>query len=266
MNTSSRVTSLLLGTVLAVGLIAGAAVPASAQYGDEEVEAAIRDIAILSAKFPAVTPFPWTDDDEETAFLYADAKGIVHLLETDSGSLFEKWKSFPLDGSIRHIFAEDLDRDGRPEIVVYTASPRIYVWETRKFELLWESVEERFEVIHAMAIADVDRDPALELIVCADNKILYIDGIEFFREREGRDFVEPSDMIVGDVDNDGTVEIITNDGYVLDTSSLNIEWATDGFGYPISLFDIDDDGVPEIVGEVGGAVQFWDAEDQREIW
>ena len=90
--------------------------------------------------------------------------------------------------------------------------------------------------------------------------------IEFFREREGRDFVEPSDMIVGDVDNDGTVEIITNDGYVLDTSSLNIEWATDGFGYPISLFDIDDDGVPEIVGEVGGAVQFWDAEDQREIW
>jgi hypothetical protein len=252
-----------LTAVLAGLFLAG---PAAGQYVDEEQAALAAEIDALSAMFPAVVAFPWIEDDEEIAFLYADTKGIIHLMLTDSGRLREEWKSFPLEGTVRELFAEDLDGDGRSEIVAHTTGARIYVWETDKYELLWESVEEKFEVLHAMAIADVDRDPALELVVCVDNKLAYYDGVEFFREKEGRDFMEPGVILIGDVDNDLSPEIVTNDGYVVDTSSLNIEWATDGFGYPMSLFDIDDDGVPELVGEVGGAVQFWDAEDQREIW
>jgi hypothetical protein len=117
-----------------------------------------------------------------------------------------------------------------------------------------------------MAIADVDRDPALEIVVVADNKIVYYDGVEFFREKVGRDFVQPTQILVADVDGDGAMEIVTNDGYVVDTSTLNIKWATDGFGYPISLFDLDGDGVPEIVGESSGSLTFWSVKDRREIW
>jgi hypothetical protein len=164
------------------------------------------------------------------------------------------------------VFAEDLDRDGRPEIVTYTSAARIYVWETEKFSLLWESVEENFEAIQAMAISDVDRDPALEMIVCADNLIYYFDGVEFFREKVGRDFVDPRRMLVADVDGDLTDEIVTSDGYVLDTNSLSIEWANEGFGFPMQLFDINGDGILEVVGEKGGVLQLWSIKDRREIW
>jgi hypothetical protein len=254
--------------ILPVGLVllAGAIAPAHAQYEDPELAALIAEIDALSARFPAFTPFPWTEEEGQTAFLYGDTKGIIHHIVSDEGRLHEQWKSFPLEGTVREIFAEDLDGDGRYEIVAHTTGLRVYVWETEKYELLWESVEENFEAIHAMVIADVDRDPAQEIVLCANNKIAYYDGIEFFREKEGRDFIEPTVMLIADVDNDTTDEIVTNDGYVIDTNSLSIEWATDGFGYPMSLFDIDDDGVPEVVGEMGGAVQFWDVEDQREIW
>ncbi|MDP6529106.1 MAG: hypothetical protein QGI43_05405, partial [Gemmatimonadota bacterium] len=202
--------------------------------GLEAVEA---EIAGLASAFPAFASMPWGERDE-AAFLYGDTRGIVHLLVSDGERLREKWKSFPLEGSVREVFGADLDQDGHMEIVAWTSGARIYVWETTKYELMWESVDEKFEAIQAMAIANVDRDNALEMVVCADNKVAYYDGIEFFREREGRDFVEPGYMVIADVDGDLTDEIVLNDGYVLDTATLNIEWATDGFGYPMTLFDV----------------------------
>lgn len=234
-----------------------------AQTGTETLES---DIHRLAARFPSFALFHNPEKREETAFVYADTKRIVHLYESDGDALRERWKSFPLEGTVKQLFAQDLDRDGQDEIIAFTSSARIYVWGTKKFDLLWESVEEKFKSLTAMAIADVDRDPALEMVVCADNKIVYYDGVEFFREKEGRDFVEPSSILVADVDGDQAVEIITNDGYVIDAATLSIEWATDGFGYPISLFDLDGDGVLDVVGESGGSLTFWNVADRREIW
>jgi hypothetical protein len=239
---------------------------ATSQDRSEELLSLEGEIADLSAMFPSLTPYPWAQNAEETSFVYGDTKGIVHHMIGDGKKLREKWRSFPLEGSVKEVFVEDLDRSGDFEIVAYTTGARIYVWDTEKYELLWESVEEKFEALQAMAIADVDRDPALELVVVAQNKIRYYDGVEFFREKEGRDFIDPSVILVADVDGDSESEIISNDGYVLDTNTLNIEWATDGFGYPISLFDRDSDGVLEIVGEIGGALTFWNVRDRREIW
>jgi hypothetical protein len=249
-------------------IVAGLLVAASsalAQYVDEEVAALDLEIGNLSAQFPALAPLPMEEEDE-TSFLYGDTKGIVHHVVWEGERLRDKWKSFPLEGPVQAVFAADLDGNGTYEIVAHTTTARIYVWDSERYELLWESVEERLEGIQAMVIDDVDGDVSKELIVCADHKIVYYDGVEFFREREGRDFVDPTMMLVADVDGDLTKEIITNDGYVIDSKSLNIEWATDGFGSPISLFDLDNDGVQELVGEIGGSLTFWDLEDRREIW
>jgi len=253
-----------LVVALPLALALGSAGPAPAQDRDPEVLAA--EIRALTAKFPSFVLYPHTEKRDEIAFVYADTKRVLHLYESDGGALRERWKSFPPEGSVKAAFAPDLDRDGRPEIVAFTTSARIYVFGSQKFELLWESVEEKFKMLSAMVVADVDRDPQLEIVVVADNKVVYYDGVEFFREKEGRDFVEPSAMLVADVDGDQVAEIVTNDGYVLDTATLNIEWATDGFGYPISLFDLDGDGVLDVVGETGGSLAFWSVADRREIW
>lgn len=250
--------------MLVAGLAFASVGNALAQERDLPTLAA--QVRALAARFPSFAIYPKPEKEGEVSFLYADTKKVVHLYESDGGELGERWKSFPLEGTVKGLFAEDLDRDGRPEIVAFTTSARVYVWSTAKFELLWESVEEKFQAITAMAVADVDRDPALELVIVADNKVTYYDGVEFFREKVGRDVVQPSQILVADVDGDQTNEIVTNDGYVLDTVTLNIEWATDGFGYPISLFDLDDDGVPEVVGESGGSLTFWSVTDRREIW
>jgi len=261
--------SMRLALLVPGALVLWAAEPARAQ-SDDDVAALVAEIDQLAAVFQTYAAFPWLDEKEgeEAAFVYGDTKGIVHYYVSERGRLREKWKSFPLEGIVKQVFAEDLDGNGRPEIIAYTRSSRIYIWDTNKFELLWESVEisERLATIQAMVIADTDRDPQLELVVCADNKIQYIDGVDYYIEKVGRDFVEPSMMLVADVDNDLETEIITNDGYVIDTNTLNIEWANDGFGYPIALFDLDNDGVLEVVGESQGALAFWDVEERREIW
>lgn len=266
-RTSARSGIFILGCALL--LPAAFVAPVRAQ-ADEETAALLSEIDALAAMFRTYAPCPWIDtgEGEEAAFVYGDTKGIVHHYVSERGKLREKWKSFPLEGIVKGVFAEDLDGNGSPEIIAYTRSSRIYIWGTVKYELLWESVEisDRIETIQAMVVADVDRDAQLELVVCADNKIQYIDGVDYYIEKVGRDFVEPSVMLVADVDNDLEKEIITNDGYILDTNTLNIEWANDGFGYPMSLFDLDNDGVLEIVGESQGALRFWDVEDRREIW
>jgi hypothetical protein len=250
--------------IVAALLVAGGASPSPAQVKDEAVAALDAKIANFAAKFPALAPLPMKEPDE-TSFVYGDSYGVVHHVVWERERLHDKWQSVALDGPVKGVFAADLDGDGSSEIVAYTAKARIYVWDSEKYELRWESVEERFEGIQAMAIADVDRDAPKELVVCASHKVAYYDGVEFFREREGRDFVDPTAMLVADVDGDLTAEIITNDGYVIDSATLNIEWAADGFGSSIALFDLDGDGVPELSGEVGGSLTFWDLEDRREI-
>jgi hypothetical protein len=250
--------------LVAALLVAAGAAPAPAQIKDEAVAALDAKVAIFSARFPALAMLPLKEPDE-TSFVYGDSHGVVHHVVYQRERLHDKWQSVALDGPVKGVFGADLDGDGSSEIIAYTTTARIYVWDSEKHELRWESVEERFEGIQAMAIADVDRDAPKELVVCASHKIAYYDGAEFFREREGRDFVDPTAMLVADVDGDLTPEIVTNDGYVIDSASLNIEWAVDGFGSSIALFDLDGDGSPELAGEAGGSLAFWDLKDRREI-
>ena len=259
----SRLAAVLFVTL---GATFGAALPVAAQFENEELDALELSVADLAGNFPAFASFPWTESNSERAYLYGDAKGVVHLKVSDGTRTREAWRSFPLEGTIRYVLAADLDRDGKSEIVAATSGPRIYVWDSKEYDLLWESVDEKFESLQAIAIEDVDRDESLEIVLVVDNKVSYYDGTEFFREKEGRDVVDPTEILIGDVDGDLSREIITNDGYVIDTETLNIEWATDGFGYPISLFDVDSDGVPELLGEIDGAITIWDIKERREVW
>lgn len=246
--------------------------PASAaETGNGQFDNLVLSVQMLQAVYPAFALCHWTAEPEELEFIYGDTDGIVHHMTTKDGSLHEHWRSHPLDGRIREVFVADLNGDGTHEFIAYTSEPNIYVWERGSYDLLWEAraTDEDFGLIQAMTIANVDDDPTLELVLAVDGRIVYYDGAEFFREQTGRDEVDPSEIIVADVDADGEDEVVTNDGYVFDVRTMVIEWSTassGGFGYPMRLFDIDNDGIPEVVGETRGALKFWDIDEQREIW
>lgn len=260
MNARWPATGLMAGCMLT-----GAGWPAFGAAGTPDLLARIH---ALDAAYDAFALCHRDADTGEVVFVYGDTKGIVHHVVAAAGHLHENWRSFPLETPIRRLFAEDLDADGRTEIIAHTRGGQIYVWGTDSYDLVWDSLRDgiALDAIQAMDIADVDSDGPLELVLCVANRIIIYDGVDFFREREGPDLLRgPSQLVVGDVDGDGSPEIVTNDGHVLDSRTLAVEWATRDFGYPMMLFDMDGDGVLDVGGETSGALTFWDIRNRREM-
>jgi hypothetical protein len=75
-------------------------------------------------------------------------------------------------------------------------------------------------------------------------------------------------IVVANVDDDPQLEIILNTGRVIDSRFFNIEFESDGsYGDRISLFDINNDGYPDVFGEfVDFSIRVYDIWAQRELW
>jgi hypothetical protein len=255
-------------TALALSSLTLAGAPALAQDSPEHghVPALVADIRVLEELFPGMALCHWVTNPDATAFAYADWRGTIRQIVTVDGGLKENWRSFPLDSPVRELQTADVNGDGHQEIIAWTRDSRIYVWTTLGYELLWDSTNEDLGTIQALAMANVDADPQLEFVLCSNNRIVLYDGVGFFLEKTGREEIRPLDMAVADVDADGEPEIITSDGHIIDSTSLNIEWSTEPFGYPLVLFDIDSNGVPEVVSHARGGVRFWNVQQRRELW
>jgi hypothetical protein len=78
----------------------------------------------------------------------------------------------------------DLDGDGTPEIALASAGPfHLRVLRTT-LNLEWETQESTQQPIYAVAIANVDTDPALEIILTTRDRIVVYDGVTRTKQRE----------------------------------------------------------------------------------
>ena len=60
-------------------------------------------------------------------------------------------------------------------------------------------------------------------------------------------------ILIGDVDGDDEDEIVLNDGYVFDARFFDLEWKSpEPFGERMGLLDLDEDQIPEVIGEFQG--------------
>ncbi len=218
-------------------------------------------------RFPFAQVVP-LDPSGGWGFLYGDVYGRLHLLRwTPKGWVLE-WELTNLGTKIRRFFVNDLFADGMLEITVATVDGRILIYRVGTYQNLWQNLEDRFTSIDAITIANVDTDPQLEFIYIADSRLYIVDSISKSKQWISDRKFDASEMIVDNVDRDPQPEIILNTGVVIDSRFLNVELVFDkGFGDRLMTFDMNNDGIPEVIGEFSDySLRIFDVYAKREVW
>jgi len=204
------------------------------------------DRAVFRARPMAMMP---VDNLSGVVLVYGDRYAIVRVVRVTDRGVQVLWRSSALEGgAIQEILVEDLDGRGGYDIIVRTQGGQAFVFD-ETYASRWTTVKENFRRVNAITIANLDDDPAYELLMVADNQILIFDGDQFVREQQfAQVYANVVEVRVGNVDADPQLEVILNNGRVLDALTMDPEWETNPFGTAIDLFDIDGDGIDEIIG------------------
>lgn len=249
--------------VLAVIVCFGVAAEAQTElsYGE------YRDIAKVAHCLRHCAMFEPLDGEPGMFLAVGDRFGKVNVYRMLPGQQHERvWMSRSLDSAAEEILIADLDGDGLEDNLVCRTSHRIYIFKLGgDFFNVFESQPNDFSAIRAFTVANVDGDPAAEIVLNADDKIHYIDGVTFTREFTSLNNYQATVIRCGDVDGDGRPEIVLNTGQVLDSSSGDVKWQDEVFGTRLELLDFDGDGVLEVLTEGEGTpMKVWDIDYKQE--
>ena len=206
-------------------------------------------------EFDAAVTLP-TAEDQPRRLMMGDALGFVHVFEQrgEGAAYDEIWVSEYFEGPVAGVFIVDINLDELEEIVLFTESGRFHFLDVADYHTIWSNPPADYERITAMHVHNVDDDPQEEILFVADGRLIVYDGRDQFEEwRSDQDNINATEILVGDVDGDGAEEIILNDGYVFDARYRDLEWQSpESFGERIGLLDVDDDSIPEVIGEFSG--------------
>jgi len=259
-----------LARVCAVGIallsLAVSATPVRAQA--ELSYRQYRDLSRLADAFDHVAQFEPLQGEPGMFFVVAERLGTVQVLKADGRGVRVVWKSNQLAGVPEEVIIADLSGDGLDDaLLCRTAGARIYAWGLEDFAPLWESLSGEYQAISCFTVANVDEDPVAEIVMVADNRIVYIDGGSFTKQFTSINDYEGTRVRCGDVDGDGRAEIVLNSGKVVDARSGEVEWEDETFYGKIELLDLDGDGIPELITEdpEGGPLKVFDIGGRREV-
>jgi hypothetical protein len=215
--------------------------------------------------FPFAKVIPLADG---WGVVYADTYGKLHVLRyTEKGWRLD-WELTNLGAKIANFLVDDIEGDGSLELIVATVNGRILIYSMDDYSYIWENLEMRFENISTMEIANIDADPQPEFIVLAQKHLHIIDSMNKGRQWTSTREFEASEIVVENVDKDDQLEIILNTGVVLDSRFYNVEVEWDKpFGERIIVYDMNNDGYPEVVGEFSDySLRIFDVYAEREVW
>jgi hypothetical protein len=238
--------------------------------------------------------------ESDQRLLFGDRQGQIHALRFEEGRFTEEWVSRPLKSAIAEIFIEDVDGDGKLDIVAYSEFGDIAIYRSDDYRITWQSTDDMYATVSAMAVANVDEDPQMELVFCAEqrpeadayrppshssldeverqreseiSRLFIFDCKNLFVEWESEPGLSARSVLVADMDDDGIVEIVLNTGFVVDATYRSIEWRyPNGFGQKLGAADVDGDGIPELVGEYTSPtrprryLRFFDVDHQTESY
>ncbi len=261
----SRHVFLLIVLGLAVILLSGSG-PVCAQ--GELTYSQYRDLSWAASRLEHVTKFEPIHGEEGMFFAIADRYGTVQVSKMDARGVQLVWKSIQLSGIPDEVITADLDGDSLDDsIICRTSNGKVYVWSLDGYDLLWESLPSEYQMISCFTTANMDDDQANEIVMVADNRIVYVDGDTFTKSFTSINEYSATQVRCGDVDGDRRIEVVLNSGQVIDSVSGDIEWEDETFFGKIELFDINGDGIPEILTENpgNGPLKVFDAGHRFEV-
>ncbi len=227
-----------------------------------------RDLSWAANRLSHVTKFEPIHGEEGMFFAIADRYGTVQVSRMDANGVRLVWKSIQLSGIPDEVITADLDGDSLDDsILCRTSNGKVYVWSMEGYDLLWESLPSEYQMISCFTTANMDEDQANEIVMIADNRIVYVDGGTFTKSFTSINEYSATQVRCGDVDGDRRIEIVLNTGQVVDSVSGDIEWEDETFFGKIELFDINGDGIPEILTENpgNGPLKVFDAGHRFEV-
>ncbi len=208
------------------------------------------------------------DNGKSWGMIYADVYGKIYLKRWTSRGWKREWELTNLGSKVRKFFIMDLEGDGKQDIIIATFGGRILTYCMDGYINTWENIEDDFTSIEAVEIANVDADPQNEFILIANGTMYIIDGLDKSRQWISERKFQAQEIVVANVDNDDAKEIILNTGIVIDSKFRNVELEWDrSFGDRITVFDMNNDGHPEVIGEfMDYSLRIFDIYSEREVW
>ncbi|MBN2185219.1 MAG: hypothetical protein JW746_07815 [Candidatus Krumholzibacteriota bacterium] len=208
------------------------------------------------------------DNGKSWGMIYADVYGKIYLKRWTSKGWKAEWQLTNLGSKVRKFFIIDLEGDGRLDIVIATFSGRILTYSMDGYINTWENIEDDFTSIEAIEISNIDEDPQKEFIVIAGGTMYIIDGLDKSRQWISERKFQAQEIVIANVDTDDAMEIILNTGIVIDAKFRNVELEWDrSFGDRITVFDMNNDGHPEVIGEFTDySLRIFDIYSEREVW
>lgn len=255
-----KLTMLSMLVLAAAILISSVADRATAQTDPYEMLEAFE-------RFPFARVIP-LDSGNAWGIIYADVYGKVYLKRWTGNGWKREWELTNLGAKVRKFFIKDVEGDGKPEIVIATVTGRILIYSMENFVNVWENIEADFKSLEAIAVENIDNDPQAEFILIADKIMYIIDSKDKSRQWISEREFTASEIVVANMDNDDQLEIVLNTGIVIDSKFHNIEleWEK-SFGDRIIVFDMNNDGHPEVIGEFSDySLRIFDVYSEREVW
>jgi hypothetical protein len=216
-----------------------------------------------------------SEDGKDRRIVYGDKQGQIHVVRFDDGRFQDEWTSPTLRSAIAEIFIGDVNVDNEVEIVAYTELGDVVFYRSSDYKLIWRSTQDDYASISALTIENIDDDPQLELVFSAEeqadiagyrpinnqqnsederaaslSRLIVFDCKSLFVEWRSEQGLWAQSIVVGDLDDDGVLEIALNTGFIVDATYQRVEWEyPEGFGENIGFADVDGDGIPELIGE-----------------
>lgn len=245
-----------------LGWILAGAIPL-AQAGGTSIE----DLKKITHRFPYTLMLD-REGEAPDLFIYVNINQNIHVYSSAAGKLKLEWQSTNLGSPVTSVLAQDLYQDGQPELVFSTEAGRLVIYDLEDYSFVWENLQDNFEKIECLAAANIDDDSQAELIFVADSYLYIYDSYTKGLEWRSQDEVSAREILIANVDDDDQPEIILSSGKILDSRFYSVELEADvDFGERISLIDINGDGYPEVVGEIGKfSLRVFDIYAERVLW